>query len=636
MELFELPWLRENAEPVKTTLSRLSGDIQNLGAAVYSLCSQKLKPNEVVHVARFLRKHLDDVAKAPEYSSYKLGLLSNSTYDLYHDDMIVGAARHQIALQIRATDYDQVVQEVINPESLIYHSGLDAVLIALDHTWLGFHNGIANDGVAEQLIANAIAQLENVLSAIKEHSRLSIILQTIPVPPLGVLGSFDSQMTGSLHGLINKINSFMLGRAQADGFYVLDIEGLSQRVGQWSFFDDKQWHAFKLPFSTNCAALYGEWLGRLLGAIRGKSRKVLVLDLDNTLWSGVIGDDGIEGIKIGNGSAEGEAHLALQKYAKACADHGIILAVASKNDLENAKLPFQVHPDMHLRENDIIFFKANWEPKHENLAALAKDIGVGIDSMVFMDDNAAERAQMRAYQPMVAVPELTSDPSDYVRLLSMAGYFESVSLSDEDKGRNKSYAAEQQRSNTKSLWNNPADYLSQLEMKIGISDFDLLGRQRIAQLINKSNQFNLTTKRYSEAEVGNFEADADTLTFQVRLSDKFGDFGMIGVIIATPSLFETRKAFLIDTWLMSCRVLGRRVEDAMLAGLVKKAKSMQAGFLLAQYIPTPKNSMVSSHYEKLGFTCLDQNEDGIKNYVLDCANFEVKPLPHANASDDPR
>jgi FkbH-like protein len=632
MELFELPWLSENTEPVKTNLSRLSGEFESLGPAVFSLCNQKLKPNEVVHVARYLRKHFEDVSKAPEFSNYRLGLLSNSTYDLYHDDMIVGAARHQIALQIQATDYDQVVQEVINPGSVIYQSGLDAVLIALDHTWLGFHNGIVNDGIAEQLIANAKAQLENVLSAIKQHSRLSIILQTIPVPPLGILGNFDSQLTGSMRGLINQINSFILGRAQADGFYVLDVEGLSQRVGQWSFFDDKQWHAFKLPFSTNCAALYGEWLGRLLGAIRGKSRKVLVLDLDNTLWAGVIGDDGIDGIKIGNGSAEGEAHLALQKYAKACADHGIILAVASKNDLENARLPFQLHPDMHLRESDIIFFKANWEPKHENLAALAREIGVGIDSMVFMDDNAAERAQMRAYQPMVAVPELTSDPSDYVRLLSMAGYFESVSLSDEDKGRNRSYAAEQQRNSTKSLWNNPADYLSQLEMKIVISDFDPLGRQRIAQLINKSNQFNLTTKRYSEAEVGKFESDADTLTFQVRLRDKFGDFGMIGVIIATPSSFEGKNAFLIDSWLMSCRVLGRRVEDAMLADLVKKAKSMQASFLLARYVPTPKNAMVSQHYEKLGFTLLDQSDEGIKNYVLDCSSFEFPTLPHENAS----
>ena len=636
MDVFELPWLSETTESVKTTLSRLSDDSQNLGAALFSLCSQKLKQNEVTHVARFVRKRLNDVSNAPGFSGFKLGLLSNSTYDLYHDDMVVGATRHQVALQIVSTAYDQVVQEAINPGSSIYQSDLDAVLIALDYTWLGFHNGIANDDMAAQMLTNATAQLENVLSAIRQHSSIGIILQTIPVPPTGILGSFDAQMKGSMRGLINQVNLYILGRAKADGFYVLDVDALSQLVGQWSFFDDKQWHAFKLPFSTNCATLYGEWLGRLLGAIRGKSRKVLVLDLDNTLWSGVIGDDGIEGIKIGNGSPEGEAHLALQKYAKACAEHGIVLAVASKNDMENARLPFQVHPDMHLRESDIIFFKANWEPKHENLAALAKEIGVGIDSMVFVDDNAAERAQMRAYQPMVAVPELTSDPSDYVRLLSMAGYFESVSLSDEDIGRNKSYAAEQQRINTKSQWNNPTDYLSQLEMKIAITNFDSLGRQRIAQLINKSNQFNLTTKRYAEVEVGKFESDPDALTFQVRLSDKFGDFGMIGVIIAISSAFEGRKAFQIDSWLMSCRVLGRRVEDAMLANLVEKAKSMQADFLLAQYIPTPKNSMVASHYEKLGFIQLDQNDEGVKNYVLNCANYKMPQLPHTNTSVEPK
>jgi FkbH-like protein len=628
MELIELPWLRENAEPVKTTLSNLAVEVTSLGPALFSLCNQKLKPNEVSHVARFLRKRMEDVSKAPEFSSFKLGLLSNSTYDLYQDDMAVGAARHQIALQIISADYDQVVQEVMNPDSGIYKSGLDAVLVALDHTWFGFQNGVAHETAAGQLLENAKSQLGNVLSAIRQHSRLGIILQTIPVPPLSILGSFDSQVTGSIRRLITRLNTHILDIALTEGFYILDVDALSQLVGQWKFFDDKQWHAYKLPFSTDCAALYGEWLGRLLGAIRGKSRKVLVLDLDNTLWSGVIGDDGIEGIRIGNGSAEGEAHLSLQKYAKACADHGIILAVASKNDFENAKLPFRLHPDMHLRESDIIFFKANWEPKHENLAAMAQEIGVGIDSMIFMDDNAAERAQMRAYQPMVAVPELTSDPSDYLRLLSMAGYFESVSLSEEDKGRNRSYAAEQLRNSTMSAWTNPADYLSQLEMKIEIADFDAMGRQRIAQLINKSNQFNLTTRRYSESDVEKFEIDADVVAMQVRLSDKFGDFGMIGVIIATPSMHQGKKAMLIDSWLMSCRVLGRRVEDAMLSSLVEKAKAKGAVYLLGHYVPTPKNGMVSQHYEKLGFTLLEERADATKHYVLDCTNFDAPTLPH--------
>jgi len=367
-------------------------------------------------------------------------------------------------------------------------------------------------------------------------------------------------------------------------------------------------------------------LSRILGAIRGKARKCLVLDLDNTIWGGVIGDDGLEGIRLGQGSAMGESFLSVQQCALALRERGIVLAVCSKNTDEVARRPFREHPEMLLREEHIAVFQANWLGKPENLEAIARALNIGLDALVILDDNPAERAAIRATLPMVAVPELPADPSWYAWYLTAGGYFEAVTYSAEDLGRAESYASDARRAEVMSSARDVGDYLSSLDMTIRFAPFDAKGRQRITQLINKTNQFNLTTRRYTEAEVARMEADQSVYTLQVRLEDKFGDLGMIGIVICRTGA-NGSAIWDIDIWLMSCRVLGRKVEDAMLAEVARAAKAAGIETLHATYIPTAKNAMVSDLYGKLGFTMTAEEENGTRRFELQVAQYEARPLP---------
>jgi FkbH-like protein len=362
----------------------------------------------------------------------------------------------------------------------------------------------------------------------------------------------------------------------------------------------------------------------VIAALRGKSRKCLVLDLDNTLWGGTIGDDGIEGITLGQGDATGEAFLEVQRTALALRDRGIVLAVSSKNDDAVARTAFAAHPDMLLRADHIAVFQANWNDKATNIAAIARELSLGIDALVFLDDNPVERNFVREALPQVAVPELPHDPALYSRTLAAAGYFETVAFSAEDRKRAEYY---QDNARRVALQSNVGDldaYLASLEMRISFRPFDEEGRARIAQLINKSNQFNLTTRRYSEAEVAGIEADPEVLSLQVRLVDRFGDNGMIGVVVARPRDAETLE---IDTWLMSCRVLGRRVEHAVLREIVLQARARGVSKLIGVYLPTAKNAMVAEHYAKLGFALVARAESGASTWELHTAvELEAAPM----------
>jgi FkbH-like protein len=281
---------------------------------------------------------------------------------------------------------------------------------------------------------------------------------------------------------------------------------------------------------------------------------------------------------------------------------------------------------MLLQENHISVFQANWLDKPSNLEAIAKALNIGLDALVFLDDNPAERAQVRAALPMVAVPELPQDPSLYVRTLLAAGYFEATTFSKEDLLRSESYASDAQRAEVLTKSRDLGDYLKALEMEMSISGFDSIGRQRIAQLINKSNQFNLTTRRYTEAEIAAMEADPTVYTAQVRLKDKFGDLGMIAVVICRTAT-DVSNTWDIDTWLMSCRVLGRKIEDAMLGEILADARRAGVTTIRGFYIPTEKNSMVSDHYTKLGFKLVETTPEGRRAYRLAVAEMETAEVP---------
>jgi FkbH-like protein len=368
--------------------------------------------------------------------------------------------------------------------------------------------------------------------------------------------------------------------------------------------------------------LYADHIGRLLGAARGKARKCLVMDLDNTLWGGVIGDDGLEGLVLGQNSVVGEAHVALQRFILDLRRRGVVLAVCSKNEDATARLPFREHTEMVLEENQIAVFMANWSDKASNLREIAATLNIGIDSLVLLDDNAREREQVRQVLPEVAVPELTEDPADYITLLADAGYFEAVGLSEEDMARADFYQANSERISLQKV-GNLEEYLRSLQMVATISSFDAIGRVRIVQLINKSNQFNLTTRRYSEGEVEAFENNPFKFCLRVRLADRFGDNGMISVVIFDIGSDE----WSCDTWLMSCRVLGRRIEELVLATVASAASNAGAKRLVGTYIPTEKNALVAEHFAKLGFAKLSELADGASTWALDLETYRSPELP---------
>jgi FkbH-like protein len=312
----------------------------------------------------------------------------------------------------------------------------------------------------------------------------------------------------------------------------------------------------------------------------------------------------LEGILLGQGSALGEAFLSIQRYAVDLSKRGVVLAVCSKNDEANALLPFEKHPEMLLRRSHIACFVANWHDKAANLRVIAERLNLGLDSLVFLDDNPFERNQVRKELPMVSVPELPEDPALFVQCLAEAGYFEATSLTTEDLDRSQNYLANQKRDDFKNSTSDMAGYLAGLNMSLHWGAFSLLDLKRVVQLINKTNQFNLTTRRYSEEDVLEFIKNPNFLTLQFRLVDRFGDNGIIGLIIAKLGAGGVKEMHL-ETWLMSCRVLGRGVEKAMLYVLSEECRKRGIFHLIGEYQPTPKNGMVADHYRTLGFSQLE-------------------------------
>jgi len=336
----------------------------------------------------------------------------------------------------------------------------------------------------------------------------------------------------------------------------------------------------------------------------------------------VIGDDGVEGILIGNGDATGEAYLHIQRMALELRSRGVVLVVSSKNEDEVARLPFRTHPDMLLKEEHFAEFQANWLDKASNIKLMSEKLSLGLDSFVFLDDNPAERMQVRRELPSVAVPELPDDPALYVSTLLAAGYFEALSFSQEDQQRADFYSANSKRELILKSASNMDEYLNSLEMEVIFQDFDSIGRARIFQLVSKSNQFNLTTKRYTESQIRDFEDDSAFFTRQIRLTDCFGDNGMISVVLC-----EIKgQDWIIETWLMSCRVLGRKVELAVLQDLIGAAKRQGGNKLIGIYRPSDRNMIVKDHYKLLGFEQVSMTTDE-QVWELDISDYVIQDIP---------
>lgn len=620
----ELLWLQSAPPEFSSMLKALAGIENPLGRDLQSLAMYALDLNQLIKLARVFEKARDAGKDFGPLTPFRLAILSNSTIDFVVPAIIASAIRHGIALEVVNPSYDQVAQEALTPDSKVNRSNADAVLLALDYRALPLKTSIGNAEASSASVQAVVGYLQTLRAGIKANSNALCIFQTLAPPVETVFGNLDRAIPGTQRWLIDTINRELASFVAASGDILLDVGGIAETVGLAAWHNTQLWNLGKFSFSDEFIPLYCDHVGRAIAAIRGKSRKVLILDLDNTVWGGVIGDDGLEGIQIAQGDARGEAHLAVQRLALDLRQRGIVLAVSSKNTDETARAPFEKHPEMLLKLDHIAVFQANWKDKATNIQAIAEELSLGLDAMVFLDDNPVERGLVRKLLPQVAVPELPEEPSYFARTLAAAGYFEAVSFAPEDLNRAGFYQDNARRATLQKQAGNVDAYLASLDMVITFEPFDATGRARIVQLINKSNQYNLTTRRYTDPEIQAAENDPQVFTLQVRLADIFGDNGMISVVICRPG---EAGVWEIDTWLMSCRVLGRKVEHMVLRETLEHARAAGIRKLSGTYRPTERNKLVADHYARLGFTKVHEEVSGLARWELMVGCPEVEEAP---------
>ena len=519
-------------------------------------------------------------------------------------------------LNLFEAEYNQVERQFMDPSSELYAFDAEYIVLFQSTHKLGEYHSMLTD---EEKINVADDRL-NFIASLCQNPQLSgkkIICMNYPEIEDTVFGSYANQVESSFTYQVRKLNYGLMQLAcQNANLFICDIAGVQNKIGRDRMFASNVYVSTEMVLSVDALPYVASRTMDIVSALRGQFKKCLILDLDNTIWGGVIGDDGLEGIQLGHGLGIGKAFTEFQMWVKKLKQRGVIICVASKNNEETAKEPFEKHPDMILKLEDIAVFMANWETKVDNIRAIQKILNIGFDSMVFLDDNPFERNMVRENIPGITVPELPEDPGEYLEFLYGENLFETVSYSGLDKDRTKQYQVEAQRVSLQKTFANEADFLKSLNMVSVVSGFTKFNTPRVAQLSQRSNQFNLRTVRYTEADIEAFAADKDVIDLSFTLEDKFGDNGLIAVVIMKKQDDET---LFVDTWFMSCRVLKRGMENFTLNTMVERAKA--AGFkkIVGEYLPTPKNKMVELHYPNLGFTRVEGAATA--QYMLDVDKY---------------
>ena len=523
-------------------------------------------------------------------------------------------------VEIWLGDFDNYISEIMDPTSELYAFGPHVVLILPSEHRCKYPGQLTDPREQQQAEAqNLVDSLLALARQVNEKTRAEIIITNFMLPAAHDLGAFRARTLGA-DWTFRKWVNLELGLNAPSYLHLCDLEFLAHRLGGLAARDARAWFETKQLGSPALLLELARETARLIASLKRAPKKVLVLDLDNTLWGGVVADDGLEGIELGDTSPRGEAFKAFQKYIVSLKQRGVLLAVCSKNDFAKAVEPFEKHPDMVLKLDDIVSFKANWEPKSENIRAMAPELNLGLDSFVFVDDNPAEIEIVRQFAPEVTTILLGPDPANYVGQLADCRLFEPRNITSEDAERTSQYRSDAQRNALAATVTDMAAYLESLQMESVISEFTPVDVPRLAQLINKSNQFNLTTRRRSEAEVISVMQANNFIGYSVRLKDRFGDHGLISIIVGE----KVDDTLRIDTWLMSCRVLKRQVEEEVLNELARLAKLKNCTRLEGIYLPTPKNEMVRDFYARMGFTLVTESATQ-RVFELPLASFRSIP-----------
>lgn len=502
------------------------------------------------------------------------------------------------AIDVFDADYNQIEAQCMDPTAELYAFRPNATLLFMCTEKL--HERFYSESVddRENFANRVFAEIHSYWTYINKNIKTAILQFNFAEDSDCIFGNYGSKVSGSFIFQLRKLNCLLMEGSQAfRNLILIDLSGIQNQYGRQYSHDRKMYYLAKMPLTTDILPVVAKNVVDVMKALDGKIRKCVVLDLDNTIWGGVIGDDGLEGIQIGELGA-GHAFVEIQRWLKELKNRGVLLAVCSKNNEDTAKAPFIHHPEMVLRLDDIALFVANWEEKSQNIRMIQHTLNIGMDSMVFLDDNPFERNLVKSRIPEITVPELPEDPADYLNCLLGMNLFETASYSDEDKDRTKQYKEEASRTAMQTQFESYDDFLAQLNMVATAKPFDAFHYPRIAQLTQRSNQFNLRTVRYTEAEVEALAQDRKYFTLYFTLADSIGDHGLISAVIMERR--EDQSLFIVN-WMMSCRVLKRGMEEFIVNKIIQVARENGFERVVGEYIKTPKNAMVEHIYERLGF-----------------------------------
>jgi FkbH-like protein len=560
--------------------------------------------------AAFLVSRYERLRRDLPLVSVRLAILRSFTAEPAIPLLRAEAFVHGIDLTTQLGDFNAYAQEILDRDSSLYRFAADAVILAVrtadiaPDLWRDYSD--LSPGSVPSVVRRISNNFSQWIRAFREYSSAALIVHSLELPARPSMGLLDDQQMGGQSAAIHQINQELRGLAgEHRGVYILDYDALAGRHGRLRWHDEKKWLVARMPIAADhLVYLAREWL-RFLVPLSGKTAKVLVADLDNTLWGGVIGEDGMTGISLGS-EYPGAAYQSLQRAMLDLARRGVVLAVCSKNNPEDVMEVLEHHPGMLLRPKDFAAMHINWSDKTQNLREIASELNVGIDTLAFIDDNPLEREQVRNALPEVIVIDLPQDPIGYAATVRDCPVFERLALSSEDLQRTTLYATQRQRSQTEQNFQGKEDFFRYLEQEAEVIPVSPSTLARVAQLTQKTNQFNLTTRRHTEQQIAEITARPGWRVLSLKVRDRFGDHGLVGVAI-TRDEGETCE---IETFLLSCRVIGRTVETALLSHLAHEAAARGCRQLAGRFLPTKKNAPARDFYEQHGFKLIEQNHEG--------------------------
>ncbi len=593
---------------------------QGRSAEALALLREALRPaslsaEETDKAGRFIRKVIQEGGATP---TLRVRLLGQCTTSWIVTTLTAIAWGRNELIQVTDGGYDTILQDLHTPPD---ETGPPQVVVLLPWS----QRLLGGTGTGEDRIEAELGFWRQAWSAVAGQLGSRVLQVGYDWVTPGASGFHVGGKSGGSLDRVRRMNT-ALREALPDQSFFLDLEAISGMVGRDNFYDMRRYHWTKQPFSEAGIKSLSEHIWAGIRALTTGPKKVLVLDLDNTVWGGVVGELGPLGVALGE-SADGEAFRAFQRLAKDLATRGVVLAVSSKNNPNDAREPFEKHRDMVLSLDDFGAFEANWEPKSVSIRRIAQTLNLGLDSFVFVDDNPAEREQVRQALPEVEVPEIPEEPSEYSRRLQSGLWFETIGLTDADQMRSTQYVVERKRRELQDSFTNLDDYLRSLEMIADVRKVDEEDLSRVVQLLAKTNQFNLTTRRHTLEEVVAFLNTPGSVCLTLRLKDRFGDHGLVAVLLAIPD-DRSEKTLRVDTWLMSCRVIGRTAEEFSLKTLLEAAQELGYRKVVGEYIPTKKNALVAELYDRLGFSRTDSGKDGAVEYHLEISDDLAPPVTH--------